>query len=188
MRRTLGSLVLSAALAAPVLAGCGDGGAERRAEDSSSPTPTGSTSMDSATPSESSSSPTPTSPSGTPAPGEAVAFTEVALISQTAAGGETDSRPTILGNRAAVGRFTSQFESDTLAGRLLAAIRKTDLPPEHRFAAAVVSIGCDVPPGVTVQAQDDGLAIVPMKVKSPLQECLAPVTTVALVTIDREVL
>jgi hypothetical protein len=51
-----------------------------------------------------------------------------------------------------------------------------------------VSIGCDVPPGVTVQTQDDGLAIVAMKVKSPLQECLAPVTTVALVTIDREAL
>jgi len=173
MRRTLGSLVLSAALAAPVLAGCGDDGVERRAADESS---------------ESSSSPTPASPSGTPAPGEAVGYTEVALISQTAAGGETDSRPTILGNRAAVGRFTSQLESDTLAGRMLAAIRKTDLPPDHRFAAAVVSIGCDVPPGVTVQKQDDGLAIVPMKVKSPLQECLAPVTTVALVTIDREAL
>jgi hypothetical protein len=87
-----------------------------------------------------------------------------------------------------VSRFTSQFESDALAGRLLAAIRKTDLPTDHRFAAAVVSIGCDVPPGVTVQAQEDGLAILPLKVKSPLQECLAPVTTVALVSIDRAAL
>jgi hypothetical protein len=186
MRRTLGALLLTVALAAPVLAGCADDGVQGSARATSSPAATDSDSPSGASPSES--SPASASSSSPPATGEPVEFTEVALISQTAAGGETDSRPTILGSRAAVSRFTSQFESDALAGRLLAAIRKTDLPTDHRFAAAVVSIGCDVPPGVTVQAQEDGLAILPLKVKSPLQECLAPVTTVALVSIDRAAL
>ncbi len=45
--------------------------------------------------------------------------------------------------------------------------------------AQVVSVGCDVPPGATVQ---DGV-IVPEKVASPLKECFAPVTTVALASV-----
>jgi hypothetical protein len=67
-------------------------------------------------------------------------------------------------------------------------MRKADLPRDQKLAAAVVSIGCDVPPGVTVQKLEDGVAIVPREVPSPLPECLAPVTTVALVGVDESAL
>lgn len=186
MRSTLGALLLTAALATSALAACADDGAGSRADDSSTSQRSGSSSP----------SPSPTSPgdsgsrstSDSPAPSGAVEFTQIALISQTAAGGKTDPRPTVLTNRVRVRRFASQFERDDLAGRMLATIRKADLPTGHNFAAAVVSIGCDVPPGVTVQRQEGALAILPLKVKNPLQECLAPVTTVALVSIDRAAL
>jgi hypothetical protein len=41
---------------------------------------------------------------------------------------------------------------------------------------------------VTVQKLEGGVAILPLKVKSPLKECLAPVTTVALVAVDESAL
>ena len=85
-------------------------------------------------------------------------------------------------------RFAAQFENEALGDQLTTAIRKADVPEDQQLAAAVVSIGCDVPPGVTVQELESGLAIVPLKVKSPLQECLAPVTTVALVAVDESAL
>ena len=41
---------------------------------------------------------------------------------------------------------------------------------------AVVAIGCDVPPDVSVEQGPDGWVVTPQKVPSPLQECFAPVT------------
>ena len=46
--------------------------------------------------------------------------------------------------------------------------------------AAVVAIGCDVPPGVDVRRAGDGIEITPQEVAAPHEECFAPVTTVAL--------
>jgi len=174
MRRTLGALLLTLALAAPVLAGCADDGRDLDAEDRTSPTPP---------PSDSASS----SPPG-PSTGEAVDFTEVALLSLTAGGGKVDYRATVLADTRAAKRFAAEFRHEALGNRLATAMRKTDLPRDQRLAAAVVSIGCDVPPGVTVQKLDDGVAIVPREVPSPLPECLAPVTTVALVAVDESAL
>ena len=39
---------------------------------------------------------------------------------------------------------------------------------------AVVAIGCDVPPDVSVEPGPDGWVVTPHKVPSPLQECFAP--------------
>ena len=174
MRRTLGALLLTAALAAPVLAGCADDGNDIDAQDRTSPT---------TRPTDSASS----SPPGS-TPGEAVDFTEVALLSLTAGGGRVDYRATVLSDTRAAKRFAAEFRHEALGNRLAAAMRKADLRPDQRLAAAVVSIGCDVPPGVTVQKLDDGVAIVPREVPSPLPECLAPVTTVALVAVDESAL
>ena len=49
---------------------------------------------------------------------------------------------------------------------------------------SVVSVGCDVPPGVDVHRTGGGLAITAQKVAAPTKECFAPVTTVALVLVD----
>ena len=178
MRRTLGALLLTAALATPALAACGNdansGGndaADTRAQDPTSPTA-------SASPSSSA------TPPGSPSPGETVDFTEVALLSLTGGGGTVGYRATILNDRAAVNRFAAQFRSPALGNQLKAAIRKADVPEDQVLAVAVVSIGCDIPPGVVVQRLEDGLAIVPLEVANPLPECLAPVTTTALVAVD----
>jgi hypothetical protein len=178
MRRTLGALLLRTALAMPALAGCADSGnpatgdgnegndaADARTQDSTSPTAS-------------------TTPSASLPSGAAVDFIEVALLSRTGGGGTVDYRATILDDRAAVKRFGARFRSPALGNQLQVAIRKADVPEGQVLAAAVVAIGCDVPPGVVVQQLDDGLAIVPKEVTNPLRECLAPVTTTALVAVD----
>jgi hypothetical protein len=179
MRRTLGALLLTAALAASALTACADSGSggsnagsdatDARGQDPTSPT-------------------APASPSGSPSTGDAVDFTEVALLSLTGGGGTVAYRATILDDRAAVNRFAAQFRSPALGNQLKAAIREADVPADQVLAAAVVSIGCDVPPGVVVQRLEDGLAIVPMEVANPLPECLAPVTTTALVSVGESAL
>lgn len=182
MRRNLGALLLTTALATAALAGCADDGEDTRAEDAASGTASGSPS--SASPSDLSSSPL----SATPSTRGAVDFAEVALLSETAAGGEVEHRATVLDDAAAVNGFAAQFESGAMSEQLTTAVRKADVAEGQELAAAVVSIGCDVPPGVTVQRLERQLVILPLKVKSPLKECLAAVTTVALVAVDESAL
>jgi len=177
MRRTLGALLLTAALATAALAGCADAGGDTRAEDAASGT-------SSASPSDLPSA----APSGAPSTPGAVDFTEVALLSETAAGGEVEHRATVLDDASAVNGFATQFESGAMSDELTTAVREADVAEGQELAAAIVSIGCDVPPGVTVQKLEDGVAILPLKVKSPLKECFAPVTTVALVAVDESAL
>jgi hypothetical protein len=168
MRRTLGSLSLATVLAAGVLtAGCGD---ER-----------GATADDSASPISPTASGTP-SATGQPQD-ETVDFKQVALVSMTGGGGRASTRAVLLEDEADVGRFASQFRAAALGNQLREAVRNAGLPDDGRLYGAVVSIGCDVPPGVTVTSTASGIAIEPKPVASPLQECLAPVTTVALVTV-----
>jgi hypothetical protein len=185
MRRTLGALLLTAALAAPALAGCGDDGGPR-AEDGASPTASG-TAPPSDSPSGSPADSPSQSPSGSTSDGSGD-FTEVALLRLTGGGGRVGHRATVLDDPAAVDRFAAQFRSEALGNQLTAAIREVDVPQGRTLAAAVVSIGCDVPPGVTVEKLEGGLAILPLKVPSPLPECLAAVTTVALVAVDDSML
>ena len=182
MRRTLGALLLTAALATPAVAGCADDGGDARAEDTASGTASGSPSP--ASPSDLPSAP----PSAAPASSGPVDFTEVALLSVTAAGGEVDYRATVLDDATAVSQFAAQFETAAMGDELTTAVREADVAEGQQLVAAVVSIGCDVPPGVTVQKLKRALAIVPLKVKSPLKECLAAVTTVALVAVDESAL
>ena len=127
-------------------------------------------------------------PSPSPSETGPVDFTEVALLSVTAAGGEVDYRATVLDDATAVSQFAAQFETASMGEQLTTAVREADVAEGQQLAAAVVSIGCDVPPGVSVQKLKRALAIVPLKVKSPLKECLAAVTTVALVAVDESAL
>jgi hypothetical protein len=177
MRRTFGALLLTAALATAALAGCANDGGDTRAEDAASGTA-------SASPSDLPSA----APSRAPSTPGAVDFTEVALLSETAAGGEVEHRATVLDDASAVNGFAAQFETGAMSDELTTAVREADVAEGQELAAAVVSIGCDVPPGVTVQKLEGGVAILPLKVKSPLKECFAPVTTVALVAVDESAL
>ena len=168
MRRTLGPLLLTALLTTALTAGCGSD--DSTVSDQGSPSPSGSGSIGSGG-----------------LTGNGVEFDEVALVSQSGAGGRVGERATVLDDSAAVTAFTQQFRTDAVANRIESEIRKADVPDDQTVLGAVVSVGCDVPPGVAVQRVSSGIVITPMKVKSPLQECLVAVTTVALVAVDSDV-
>ena len=176
MKRSLGTLpVLLALLVLLLVAGCGDDTGDSRAEDPASSSPSSSPSS-SGSPTES------PSPGGDPT-AVPVDFTEVALVSETSAGGKVSQQPTLLDSPAAVTSFAGTLEGRTIAGKIKAAVVKADVPEGQAVVGSVVAIGCDVPPGVNVAWNGTGLEVTAQKVKAPLQECLAPVTTVAVLTV-----
>ena len=177
MKRSLGTL--SALLVLLLAAGCGDDDAgDTRADDPASSSPSPSTS------SSASESPSP-SESGT-STSVPVDFTEVALLSETNAGGEVSPQPTLLDSPAAVTSFAGTFEGRSMADQIDAAVVKADVPEGEALVGTVVAVGCDVPPGVSVKWNGTGLEVTAHKVKEPSKECLAPVTTVSLLTVDAD--
>ena len=108
------------------------------------------------------------------------------LISLTAAGGQASALATPLDTADQVAAFARQFRSDAVQGRIRKAIGHEASAPDRAIVGAVVAVGCDRPPGVDVIADDQGrVQLVPHEVASPLEECLAPVTTVAIVVLPR---
>jgi hypothetical protein len=117
-------------------------------------------------------------------------WTEVAIVHATAAGGSVSTTPVPLDTEEALAAFVAQFERSDLGEQVRAAVEGADVPDGHVPAAAVVALGCDVPPGVAVVTDrpGDGVRVVPEKVPSPLKECFAPVTSVAVLTLDASLL
>ena len=98
--------------------------------------------------------------------------TDVTLVSATAGGGKIEPKATDVSHEADLAAYVAQFD-DELAAQVSEAARKVD---GDVVLAQVVSVGCYVPLGASL---DDGV-LVPEKLGDPNQECLAPVTTVAL--------
>ena len=144
-----------------LLAGCGDSASEVATDPTS----------------------TPTTASAKPSDSGSVEFQEIAILSQTAAGGQVSEDAVRLDDQASRESFVAQFETPGLGRRIDNKIAATTVPSGFVLIGAVVSIGCDVPPGVTVTGSTDGWVITPQKVVSPLQECLAAVTSVAIVAV-----
>jgi hypothetical protein len=70
-----------------------------------------------------------------------------------------------------------------VAARVKAAARQA-ATSGHLVYGAVVAVGCDRPPGAVVSLDAKGqVQITAEEVASPLQECLAAVTTVAVATV-----
>jgi hypothetical protein len=105
----------------------------------------------------------------------------VAMLSATAAGGQTSTMPTMLGDEGAVDTYVSQFQRGGLAAQITRAFQQADRSAGGTLAAAVVAVGCDVPPGVEISSTASGYRVTAHPVASPLRECFAAVTTVALV-------
>jgi hypothetical protein len=120
---------------------------------------------------------------GSPTPGTAVPGARSVLVSQTAAGGKPSVDATVLETPAQVARFTQQFR---LPGMRMQIQHAVDRMAAHGqvVVGAVVSVGCDRPPGVdVVYGENTNIRLIPHEVASPLQECLAPVTTVAVASV-----
>jgi hypothetical protein len=175
MRRLLGTVLptlLPALLLAGVLAGCGDD--EPAVTDGPGPTSTAPTST----------APTSTAPTkGTT--GEPVDFELVEMITETGAGGsvEPGGAAVPLSDDVAVQEFTAQFSSDAISTQIQEAVDKTEVSDDMLLYGAVVAVGCDTPTDVIVTTGDQGLVITAEKVPSPLMECFAAMTTVALVLV-----
>ncbi|MGB0101941.1 MAG: hypothetical protein WBP61_16810 [Nocardioides sp.] len=104
------------------------------------------------------------------------------LVHATAAGGETAATVTRLPDDDALAAYVEQFRGG-LPGLVTEAADGIAVRDGEVLAAQVVMIGCDVPPGAALTGTGDAVAIVADKVTSPLKQCLAAVTTVALAAV-----
>lgn len=131
----------------------------------------------------------PTSESGSPSsrsePADTVAHSEVELVSATAAGGSVDNLATVLADADDLAAFSAQFRGE-MPGKLQRATNRMQVADGEVLVGAVVWIGCDVPPGVRVTSTEFGVVLTAEKILKPMLECFAPVTTVALVSVDAE--
>ncbi|MEZ5095709.1 MAG: hypothetical protein R2731_06080 [Nocardioides sp.] len=172
----------SGALAAPAagvvllaaLAGCGAGGTAR--DDG--------TTLPSTSASPSSGAPTQGGPSVQP-PGEPAPATVLRILHGTAAHGRVDGSVVPLTTPADVDAFVAQFGDHPLARDIRRAVRRAVVPPGMVLVGSVVALGCDVP--TVVHVETGPLRLVAEPVASPHQECLAPVTSVALAIVDASV-
>ena len=120
-------------------------------------------------------------PGGTPT--DAPAGDDViALVSEPDVGGEVSPEAAPLDSPSAVADFTSQFEHARMDTAMAAALAGTTVPDGRTVMGAVVAIGCEPPTDVEIETGPEGVLVTAPPVKSD-QQCLVPVTTVALVTV-----
>ena len=118
-----------------------------------------------------------------PSPGPVAGAHVYPLISMTGGGGRVSTVASELDTPAQVRAFTAQFRVPAVTHRITSTVEKAQ-SSGHPVFGAVVAVGCDRPPGVDVILDGSGrVEIVPREVASPLPECLAAVTTVAITSI-----
>ncbi|MFC7360900.1 hypothetical protein [Nocardioides astragali] len=184
--RTRSALVLAAGIALSAgLTGCGSDGASGGGDDTatdpapSSSTPPPAEDAPAESPTETS---TPETGSGSLETIEAIGsagVTEATLLSATEAGGAESTLAFALDTDQARADFGAQFEGrfgDTVSA---AAVDAMEQAPDSTTYGATVSIGCDAPRGVAVEAGEAGFEVIPRLPKKGVQ-CLAPVTYVVL--------
>ena len=116
-----------------------------------------------------------------------VDFELVEMVTETAVGGEVDPQAMPLGDIVAVQGFSTQFTDEAMKTRLTNILDRIKVPDGKALYGAVVAVGCDVPLGVIVTSTDSGLEIEAQPIPSPQKECVAPMTSVALVLVDEDV-
>jgi hypothetical protein len=166
MKTLLGPAV-SVVLLTAVLAGCGDSTSDSASD--SSPVPTRPTATVSSVP--------------TVDPSEGLEAQTIAIVSQTAVGGHVDLNAVPLADDAARQEFVAQFNRPGMGRKIAKAVASATVPDGYTVMGAVVMVGCDVPPGVLVTQSSDGWVVTPEPVVSPLKECFAAVTSVAIVAV-----
>jgi hypothetical protein len=109
----------------------------------------------------------------------------VHLISLTGAGGgQQTGTATPLNTPDQVAAFSQQFRAPAMGHRIRAYT--AHVGSGNDVQGAVIAVGCDRPPGAAVEVDGSGhVVITPNDVESPLQECLVPVTTVAIAVIPQ---
>lgn len=118
-----------------------------------------------------------TAPSAQQDPGYRV----IALVSGANAGGTPTNALTWLQDDDATSQFAAQFRGD-LQAKLHRLFAAPPVPAGEGLFAAVVAVGCDVPPGASAMPGMNGPMVEPSPVASPTASCAAPITTVAVVS------
>lgn len=162
-------LILGVLLALALLAGCGE---ETPGLSPAEPATSGSS-----------------APSDGPASTGPVDFEQVAVVSETDAGGHVARRAVNLSDDDARAHFLAQFDGARMATALEAQLAAAQVEEGQVLAGAVVAIGCAPPEQVIVERTDQGLMISAVPDKSgAIVECFAAVTSVAVVAVDEAVL
>jgi hypothetical protein len=191
MRRRLGALLLTGLLCG--LAGCGGDDDETPTASDPAPASDRPAASTTGTPSD---PPTTTGPPTTTDPGDpsgpptksppltpgGVPFELVELVSRTAGRGVVSDRAVPITSASELDAFVADLSAQ-LAGDVSEAYAANPVQAGQTLYAAVVGLGCDVPPGVEVSRAGAGYEISGRKVAEPLPNCFAPVTSVALVAI-----
>jgi hypothetical protein len=116
-----------------------------------------------------------------------IAFELAQMVTETAVGGMVSPGAVALGDESAVSQFAAQFDDDRMGTTLLQVFDELQVPDDKAAYAAVVAIGCEVPPNVVVTSTDTGILIEPTKSTGKPAECFAPMTSVAIVLVDESV-
>ncbi|MGD9957904.1 hypothetical protein [Nocardioides sp.] len=123
-------------------------------------------------------------PSGpTTATSEAAEPVVLDILSQTAAGGETTDLAIDLSTPAGVEELVGPVSRGGLDDQVRHRVAEIDVPQGQRLVGAVVNVGCDVPSDVTVTVDGDDVLLEPVFTGDRLPECLAAVTSIALVLV-----
>ncbi len=126
-------------------------------------------------------------PAGVPSrtPGPVPGAKVLPLISLTGAGGRVASTATLLNTPADVRAFGRQFGVPAMWRRIQSEVADVQ-SSGHDVVGQIVMVGCDRPPGAVVSVDGSGdVVLTPKEVASPLEECLAAVTTVAIAVVPR---
>jgi hypothetical protein len=109
------------------------------------------------------------------------------LISMTGAGGQPQPTAAQLNSRSDLRAFARQFRVPAMWHRIESVVGDRLGRSGQEIVGQIVMVGCDRPPGVDVTVDQEGdVVLVPREVASPLEECLAPVTTVAVAVLPTE--
>ncbi len=111
-------------------------------------------------------------------------YDQVAMITVTDGGGQVTDRITWIDTEKALHRYVDGFPSEQLQREVLAAAEHADVTDLQRLGAAVVDLGCSPPTHISVTGSGADLSISASGKPSADIQCLAPITTVALVAVD----
>lgn len=122
-----------------------------------------------------------------PATAQPATWTLVEILDITSAGGTVTDVLQPLSQSQQVDDFVAGLASGQAADRVRAAVRAAEIPPDHRLMGAVVAQGCEPPSEVTVRT-GSGAPTVEAEVGQRNLQCLAAITSVALVSVRADLI
>lgn len=105
------------------------------------------------------------------------------IVAISGVGGRVSPRAVVLSDEGKARRFVKRFDDpDDIVQQLGPPVAEAE-EDGVTLAAAVVSIDCEVPPGVEITETGRGLEVVAEPLPEAGRECLVPVTSIALVVV-----